>query len=211
MKKKGISLITLIITIIVIIILAGVIIFSMANNNPTDKAKEGVFKQDVAVFKDELEMYKLGMLSTNTDSYNASLLEADKTSATYNGNSIEGVDNIAGIIPGMNKKKDYQDIFMVSKGILVYIGNDENERKWAEEVDVKEIDKSPVITMSNPSEKLRGIVNIGNQKIYMIWREIYGNGPQNIFIIVYKDIIMLLVAALGLVMQLNTQVHIVVF
>ena len=123
MKKKGISLLTLIITIIVIIILAGVIIFSLTGNNPANKAKEGVFKQDVAVFKDELEMYKLGMIVTNTDSYNTSLLEADKTSATYNGDNIEGVDNIAGIIPGMNKKKDYQDIFMVSKGILVYIGN----------------------------------------------------------------------------------------
>ncbi len=43
-KKKGVSLIVLIITIIVMLILAGTVIISLSNNGIIDKAKDGVDK-----------------------------------------------------------------------------------------------------------------------------------------------------------------------
>lgn len=56
-KKKGISLIVLIVTIIVIIILAVTVILTVTKNNPIESAKEAVFKEDVRAFQDELNMY----------------------------------------------------------------------------------------------------------------------------------------------------------
>ena len=51
MKKKGISLIVLIITIVVIIILAASIILNLSNVNLINNANEAVLKQDMATFK----------------------------------------------------------------------------------------------------------------------------------------------------------------
>ncbi len=53
-KRRGISLIVLIITILVMIILAGVVVVSLQKNNPIPKAKEAVFKTDIAQYKTEL-------------------------------------------------------------------------------------------------------------------------------------------------------------
>ena len=57
MKKKGISLIVLIITIVVIIILATAIIVNIAQTNLIENANEAVVKQDFKAFQDELTMY----------------------------------------------------------------------------------------------------------------------------------------------------------
>lgn len=58
--KKGISLITLIITIVVVIILAAVVILTLGNNNPIDKAKEARGISDVANIKEKIQMDILG-------------------------------------------------------------------------------------------------------------------------------------------------------
>ena len=52
--KRGISLIVLIVTIIVVIILAAVVILTITKNNPVERAKESIFKEDVRNFQDEL-------------------------------------------------------------------------------------------------------------------------------------------------------------
>lgn len=46
-KNKGISLITLVITVIVIIILAAAVILMLNNNNPIENAKEAKYRQDI--------------------------------------------------------------------------------------------------------------------------------------------------------------------
>lgn len=57
MKKKGISLIVLILTIIVVIILASVVIMTISKNNPVESAKEATFKEDIRSFQNDLEIY----------------------------------------------------------------------------------------------------------------------------------------------------------
>ena len=52
--KRGISLISLIITIIIIVIIATAIILSIAKNNPISQANQAVFKQDVKVMQEIL-------------------------------------------------------------------------------------------------------------------------------------------------------------
>ena len=58
--KKGISLITLIITIVVIIILAAAVILTLGDNNPIDKAKEARRISDIVNIKEEIQMDVLG-------------------------------------------------------------------------------------------------------------------------------------------------------
>ena len=57
MKRKGISLIVLIITIVVIIILAASIILNMSKINIINNANEAVLKQDIATLQSELDLY----------------------------------------------------------------------------------------------------------------------------------------------------------
>ena len=64
-KKRGISLIVLVITIIVIIILAVAVIFSIANNNPIENAKEARFRNDVKTMQEELELLKASNYAKN--------------------------------------------------------------------------------------------------------------------------------------------------
>ena len=54
--KKGISLIVLVITIIVIIILAGAVIFTLAGNNPTEKANYATFLDARSQLQDKVTM-----------------------------------------------------------------------------------------------------------------------------------------------------------
>ena len=55
-RRKGISLIVLVITILVMIILAGVVVVSLQKNNPIERAKEAKFKSNVSIYLEELSM-----------------------------------------------------------------------------------------------------------------------------------------------------------
>ena len=55
-KRKGISLIVLVITILVMIILAGVVVVSLQKNNPIKKAQEAKILTAVSTLKEELQL-----------------------------------------------------------------------------------------------------------------------------------------------------------
>ena len=57
MKRRGISLIVLIITIVVIIILATAIMINLSQTNVINNANEAVFKSDISTMQDELTIY----------------------------------------------------------------------------------------------------------------------------------------------------------
>lgn len=85
MKKRGISLIVLIITIVVIIILATAIIVNLAQTNIIGNANEAVVKQDFKTFQEELNLYI-------ADKYADTLGEFD--SYSLNANSTETLEII---------------------------------------------------------------------------------------------------------------------
>ena len=58
-KRKGISLIVLVITILVMIILSGVVIVSLQKNNPIEKAKEAAYKTKIATIIEQIELEKI--------------------------------------------------------------------------------------------------------------------------------------------------------
>ncbi|MDD3304476.1 MAG: hypothetical protein PHP54_06150, partial [Clostridia bacterium] len=67
--KRGISLITLVITIIVIIVLAAAVILTLNNNNPVENAKEAIFRNDVASIHEQINLYALNELAKNDGTF----------------------------------------------------------------------------------------------------------------------------------------------
>ncbi len=102
-KRKGLSLIVLVITILVMLILSGVVIVSLSKNNPVEKAKEAVAATDIASYKDELNLNIVNELTLNT-----SLKKED-----INENTVEGIKKY---IPSL--KKEHENIFIISAGEL---------------------------------------------------------------------------------------------
>ncbi len=168
MKKRGISLIVLIITIIVIIILAGVIILNLTKNNPINSAKKAKFLNDIDTFKSELSLYELGKMTDTNGDYNPKLLNSGTGGTTENGDPIDKDKVITHIITTMENTR-YPDILEVIAGELVYIGNNEEESNWGDGViptkDFK-INISTVPDMTSISGKitLSGVL-VDEQKI----------------------------------------------
>jgi len=104
-KKSGISLIVLVITIIVIIILAGSVILSLSRNNPILTAQEATFKNDMDSLQSELTMYI-------TSKYTQTL-------GGFDINTMNG--EVSTYIPSVTK---YDTSFDILKGKLIYTGTD---------------------------------------------------------------------------------------
>jgi len=102
-KKSGISLIVLVITIIVIIILAGSVILSLSRNNPILTAQEATFKNDMDSLQSELTMYI-------TSKYTQTL-------GGFDINTMNG--EVSTYIPSVTK---YDTDFDIVKGKLIYNG-----------------------------------------------------------------------------------------
>ena len=121
-RKKGISLIVLIITIIVVIILAAVVILTLSKNNPIESAKEARFKEEVRTFQDELAL-------TVSKQYTAAGGHRDEKITTSD------FDEIKEFIPSFSEK--YRDKFIIQDDELRYTNKSENEKKWCNEISVK--------------------------------------------------------------------------
>ena len=141
MEKKGISLIVLVITIIIMGILLSAVILNIKDDNISVKATETKIKNDVASIKEELQNYISHMEHEYTikgDVYSKSKLNANSSSAQYNGNSIYGVNNIYDILPSMNRG-DYIGAFEIKNGILKFVNEGEynftdEEKTWIAEI-----------------------------------------------------------------------------
>lgn len=130
--KKGISLITLVITIIVVIILAAAIILSIQKNSPIESASKAKFVNDLSEFKSELNIWTSNELSKTNGKLNIVNVNAYKNGGTYNNLKITD------IIEAMTDT--YTDKLIIEKGKLVFIGTNEKEQEYAKEagVDYKE-------------------------------------------------------------------------
>ena len=142
MKKKGISLIVLIITIIVIIILATAIILNIANTNVIDNSHAAVFKSDVAAMQDELTMYIADEYTDALGKYDAKKLQATKDGIWYGSTQQEG--NITDIITSRDEK--YVGKLFIQDGKLV--ANKMNvtveEEKWLVDIGIPSTNKTDI-------------------------------------------------------------------
>jgi len=157
-RKKGISLIVLVITIIVIIILAGAVIVSLSANNPILQATKAAYLSDVKNFQIELDLYKTKQFSDKLGSYDPTLLQADIDSVTYNGLVVSGI-TINDLIPSLGKSTKYNGQFYIINGKLVFGGNDVNKQDWAREIDIQ-VDSSVPIFKQNVTSWTNGNVKV---------------------------------------------------
>ena len=117
LKSKGITLVSLVITIIVMLILAGVSLSMVTGDSSVLKqAQKTAFMQEMAGYKEELESQILGK---SAEYYAKNLKHIDKAGITLAGT------NMKKYIPSM-KDNDIND-YMIIGGELYYIGDDEFE------------------------------------------------------------------------------------
>ena len=122
-EKKGISLITLVITIIVIIILAAAVILTLNNNNPIENAKEATFKSDVKTVQSELTMYIAKQTADTLGGFKAEELNLSETTTPKIEEILTSIKS-----SGLKGKVEVQN------GKLVYTGTIENEEEWFKEI-----------------------------------------------------------------------------
>ena len=121
--KKGISLITLVITIIVIIILAAAVILTLNNNNPIENAKEATFKSDVKTVQSELTMYIAKQTADTLGGFKAEELNLSETTTPKIEEILTSIKS-----SGLEGKVEVQN------GKLVYTGTIEKEEKLFKEI-----------------------------------------------------------------------------
>ena len=122
MRKRGISLIVLIITIIVVIILSAVVILTLSKNNPIESAKEATFKEDVRTFQDELA------LAVSKEYANAAGQRDEKITTS-------DFDEIKQYIPSFSEK--YKEKFIIQDDELRYTKQlDDKEKEYAQSLNV---------------------------------------------------------------------------
>lgn len=142
MKKRGISLIVLVITIIVMIILAATIILALTGNDVTIKAKESSYKSDIATMKEKLSYVKSEEFLMASKDEDIQISEEQKDD----------------IIP-----KKYRDDFdFDEKGNLMFVGDPySKEAQWAKEAKVKVYNK----TAHEIENKLGELIDLAKEYI----------------------------------------------
>ena len=132
MKKKGISLIVLIITIVVIIILATAIIVSLARTNVIENANEATVKQDFRTLQDELNMYIADRFADTRGDFELEDLNADSTTNP----------SVYDVLPSLSRTKYKDDVVIVNGKLAFKDTMNAQIKAWATEV-IKDVGVLP--------------------------------------------------------------------
>lgn len=134
-EKRGITLISLVITIIALLILAGVSIAMLTSDNGIiTNAQKSKISTTFSTYKEEVELYKNSKIAENTN-FLENTLEASKISLSYNTKKEEEKGNIKNIITTINDKD--LEKFEIIKGKLLINTKDINEIKVAQSLGIQ--------------------------------------------------------------------------
>lgn len=134
-EKRGITLISLVITIIALLILAGVSIAMLTSDNGIiTNAQKSKISTTFSTYKEEVELYKNSKIAENTN-FLENTLEASKISLSYNTKKEEEKGNIKNIITTINDKD--LEKFEIIKGKLLINTKDKNEIKVAQSLGIQ--------------------------------------------------------------------------
>jgi len=121
-KKRGASIILLILVIVVTVSICISVIASFSNVNLMQMELENDFKSSLIAYKDEVNRY---------------ITIEQKEDKNFKIEKMEFFgDRLREIIPYI-KEEDMAKI-AIKNGKIVYIGNDESERKWTQELTANE-------------------------------------------------------------------------
>lgn len=121
MKRKGISLIVLIITMVVIIILGTAIVVNLAKTSIINNAKEATVKQDFKTLQDELSLHIANEYVNTKGEFKAETF------------TVVDKDEIAEILPTIKNTK-YSDYVIIENGKIAIVDTmPEPDKTWAME------------------------------------------------------------------------------
>ncbi len=135
-KRKGVSLIVLVITIIVMIILSGVVILSLSKNNPIGKANEAKVLNAIATIKEEISLEQTNNLVTGAKLTMETLVKDGRAKRTviekdgvYNlnyyltKNAFQGMSGL-----GNGNPREGKDLFLIDEQFNIkYIASNKKE------------------------------------------------------------------------------------
>lgn len=124
-KRKGISMVSLVVIITVMIILTRAIVIAVITNSPTTKANEVVYKKNLQTLSESLQIYLLDC-QVKSEQFDKEKLYIDKDS---NPSLAEVFTNIT---------EEYEESIIIENGILkVKDTAGYMEVKWAEELGIE--------------------------------------------------------------------------
>lgn len=145
-KKKGITLIALVITIIVLLVLVGVSIAMLTGENGIIvKAQEASFKSKIAKVDEQFKLY-INQKKLENRKFEKGTLNIGETSLFYNTKEENEQGNIYTVLEEIDK--EFVKEFEVIKGEMYYFTQNERELQWALEVGMK----------TNPYEIVDGVL-----------------------------------------------------
>ena len=134
-ENKGVTLIALAVTIIVMLILAGITISALTGNSGiTSNASQAKMMNELAKYKEEVELYKANK-NVENGGFLGESLSAGKDTINYNIKSDEEIGNIKTIIPDITD--EYINILQIIKGELLIKTKDKNQIKAAQAVGIQ--------------------------------------------------------------------------
>ncbi|MDD2627522.1 MAG: hypothetical protein PHR25_02295 [Clostridia bacterium] len=167
MKRKGISLIVLVITIIIMIIISSMIILSIYNNNVINKAKESNFKSNLSSYSNQLSLYIA----------NEQLKENNQLA--YDDLNILEVSKVKDILHNINK--EHLEKIRIVKGKIFYAGTDKEEMQWAKDINLIQnpyIDEGLILWYDGIFNGGLGIHNDNSSEDRNIWKDLSGNNKH---------------------------------
>ena len=134
-KRKGITLIALVITIIVLLILAGVTISALSGDNGIlTNASKAKYATELSQYNEELQLFKSNKVLENMNFEGGSLVSAEN-SLDYNTKPAEETGNIYNVIPSL-EGSHFDGKLEVIKGELLLNSQDKTEIEVAQSVGV---------------------------------------------------------------------------
>lgn len=129
MKKKGISMLVLVITIITIIILAGVVIMTIFNNNPISTANESKFKSEIEAYNSD---FNLNVSNIIIEEHNIDRQNINAT--TWDGDILNIAGTVKKYIPSMSPEDGLN--YIIKNGKLLYSGDNIYKVQWASDLGI---------------------------------------------------------------------------
>ena len=154
--KRGISLITLVITIVVMIIISAAVVLTLfGENGIITRAKEARISSDLAVYKEELNMYILNKHTENPSFVNETLT-AGKGNLVYNTQPQGENGNIKTVIKSLSD--EYFEKLEIIKGELLINTQDKIEIEVAQKLGIE----------VNPYEIIDGVLTSSNGNLLLM-------------------------------------------
>ncbi|MEG1142424.1 MAG: hypothetical protein RSE41_08290 [Clostridia bacterium] len=127
-KEKGITLISVVITIIILLIITGVVLATMSDNGILDKTYEAKFSTEISGFYEEYNKYVLEQYMRPGSDFDESKLNVEKTAKPE-----ENIIAMSEVIPSM-KNSYYLDRITIVKGKWIYTNFTQKEKEIADNI-----------------------------------------------------------------------------